>query len=100
MQRAVNFQDGLMTYMIDNGNMVIGGEWIIREMLKFGLDVTSYSVIDCDLILYGECPNNRILEIKKFIHDNYPYTLLVYPGIFNISVEFSIPINLKMDKTV
>lgn len=74
--------------------MDIGGEWLMSELKQFGWDVTSYSTIDCELLLHGSCPDERIIEVKKFIYDNYPYTMTVYPQTYSMCIDFSLPIKV------
>lgn len=94
MYHTAYFQDGKIKFKIENVLLMIGIEWLIYKMTSLGFEISSYSNIDCSLSLYGECQDDNIIEIKKFIHDNYPYVKSICPRIYGFNIDFSLPVNI------
>lgn len=94
MYCSISFQDGKTKYKLSDEELNIGMDWLEGEMINFGWNITSYSTKNCELTLYGLCPEERIIEVKKFIYDNYPYAVAIYPRTYSMSIDFSIPVTV------
>jgi hypothetical protein len=97
MGEFINFQDNTITYKIVNGDIEIRGKWLFNKMLQFEWDIISYFIKNNELHLYGMYSDDKIVEIKKFFYDSYPYVLSVYPQNSELCIYFSTNINFTMN---
>lgn len=97
MGEFINFQDNTITYKIVDEDIEIRGQWLFDKMLKFGWNIISYFTKNDELHLYGVYSDNRIIEIKKFFYDNYPYVLSVSPQNAEVYIYFSTKVNFILN---
>jgi hypothetical protein len=81
-------------YAVWDGCMEVTGAFLFKKMQEFGWEVYSYSYNDNYIDLYGGYPRSKVVAIKKFFYDNYPFTYLIEPRKYGLRIYFKIKVNL------
>ena len=92
MDYTCNYIDGKRVYSLWNNCMELYGGFLFGKLREFGCEIATYSYDENRIDLYGAYPKHKIIEIKKFFHDNYPYTAVIEPRTYGLRIYFKIKV--------
>ena len=82
------YDRGQRVYSMNGPRMEIYGSWLFGKLREIGCDICTYSYNDNEINLWGAYPRSKIIEIKRFFYDNYPYTSIVEPRTCGLRILF------------
>lgn len=81
--------EGIKIWKYDNSGVHIRMVWLFDQLKEiFDFDVFLYDARDNNLVVTGNYPKERGIEIKKFFYDNYPIIETISLHKFGINIKF------------
>lgn len=94
MDHSSVWDSGYRVYSLWGTNMELSTNWLFKKIREMGCELTTYHYSDNSIELFGEYPKDKITEIKKFFHDNYPCVRKIEPRKMGIKIFFLCKITL------